>query len=184
MAKTSAGIHTSTGNDEWLTPPEIASILDRLGVAFDPCWAPGTLYTPALFADVRQGVDGLALPWHEAEGLTYSNMPFSQLLAWYRKAREEREKGAEVLCLSPARTETEAFQEHVFGHATAALALRGRLSFFERRPDGSTGPRLITDAKGRVTKSTSTFSSWLVYYGDRVEVIEAFNHLGHWIETR
>lgn len=182
--RTTAGIHTSTGNDEWLTPPEIAEVLDRVGVAFDPCGHERALFRASIVANLRDGVDGLDLPWHEAEGLVFVNMPFSALLAWYRKAREEHEKGAEILCLSPARLETEAFHAHVYGHAAAMLAIDHRLVFHEVREDGSVGPRIHTDAKGRKSKLGSTFSSVLVYYGNNPEIIDVFSHLGYWIPTK
>lgn len=48
---------------------------------------------------------------------------------WVEKARREAERGALVVGLLPARTDTAWFHEHVYRAATEIRFLKGRLKF-------------------------------------------------------
>jgi DNA (cytosine-5)-methyltransferase 1 len=172
LALTDPGAPQPSGtDDEWLTPPEIAEGLDKIGVAFDPCWAPGTLYHPALFADIRAGHDGLLLPWEDADGLVYFNPPYSDISPWLKKAHEASAAGAHVLGLVPAKLELAAFHDHVFAANTKILAIRSRLRFHRMQPDGTTKKL----GNGRFA---SVLIEWYPYHAN---VHETFAHLGTWL---
>lgn len=116
------GHHSArAGTVEWLTPP---SIIEALGpFDLDPC-AP--IEQPYPTARERFTIldDGLLLPWR---GRVWLNPP-------YENAQIERWLGRLALhgrgtSLIFARTETDAFWNHVWEGATAVLFMRGRINF-------------------------------------------------------
>lgn len=98
------------------------------GIDLDPCSAPDL---DACFAKrnlpgpAAGGPDGLAEPW---AGRVFVNPPFADLAAWAAKCATEARRGAEIVLLLPARTDTAYWHERV---ATAELVClwRGRLCF-------------------------------------------------------
>lgn len=112
----------------WHTP---ASLFDKVEAAvgpfdLDPC-APSTGGSP-----VRARVsfteldDGLSLDWF---GRVFMNPPYGRVLShWVSKAKSEADKGAMVVGLVPARTDTAWWQDHVAPFASVVF-LRGRLAF-------------------------------------------------------
>ncbi|NNM74777.1 adenine methyltransferase [Enterovirga sp. DB1703] len=116
----------------WLTPPEI---LEALGGAesfdLDPaaCSEPRPWPTAKRHLTVED--DGLAHPW---KGRVWLNPPYGGpniIGPWMRRMAIHNHGTALIF----ARTETDVFQETVFGRATGILFLHGRLTF--HRPDGS-----------------------------------------------
>lgn len=72
-------------------------------------------------------VDGLTQSWTGER--CFMNPPYSRKIgAWIAKARREAERGALVVGLLPARTDTAWFYEHVYPHAHIEF-LRGRIKF-------------------------------------------------------
>lgn len=112
----------------WHTP---ASLFDKVETAvgsfdLDPC-APSTGGSPVR-ARVRftELDDGLSLDWF---GRVFMNPPYGRALSnWVSKARSEAGKGAMVVGLVPARTDTAWWQDHVAPFASVVF-LRGRLAF-------------------------------------------------------
>lgn len=113
---------TSTGKDEWLTPPEIVKALGHFDL--DPC-AP--INAPWRLADHCYTIanDGLVQPWL---GRVFCNPPYSQksMAAFTRRCITHRN----VILLTFARTDTRLFQDLIFPNATAILFIRGRLRFY------------------------------------------------------
>lgn len=79
---------------------------------------------------------GRAVARREDGGAVWCNPPYSNLGAWIAKAREESDRGATVVMLIPARTDTRAWHDHIFAgsHNPAEWRaevrfLRGRLKF-------------------------------------------------------
>lgn len=110
---------------DWLTPPELLAALGAFDL--DPCasqfqpWK--TAKTQLTIAD-----DGLAREW---AGRVWCNPPYGDKAAeWLARCGAH----GNAIALIFARTETAAFQAHVFGAATALLFIRGRLRF--RLPGG------------------------------------------------
>jgi len=126
------GSHHSArpGTVTWLTPPEI---IDALGGAdsfdLDPCTIPDRPW-PTARRHVSLPEDGLAVEW---QGRAWLNPPYSaeQIGRWLRKMAQHNHGTALIF----ARTETEAFQAHVWERASGLLFLRGRLHF--HHADGS-----------------------------------------------
>lgn len=129
MAKDKVGYqgNTSTGKDEWLTPPELIKALGNFDL--DPC-AP--VKCPWNIADVHLTIkdDGLSYDW---EGRVFLNPPYDQCEAWFEKLADH---GNGIgLCYN--RTETVWFDNVVYQRADAILYKRGRIKFYN--VDGTVG---------------------------------------------
>ena len=113
----------SSVKDDWPTPWEFFHNLDlEFDFTLDVCAVPWS-------AKVwRYCVDGLAHSW--AGERCYMNPPYGREIGpWVEKARREAERGALVVGLLPARTDTAWFHEHVYRAATEIRFLKGRLKF-------------------------------------------------------
>jgi phage N-6-adenine-methyltransferase len=67
-------------------------------------------------------IDGLTQDW---TGTCWMNPPFNNLKAWVKKAYEEGQKGATVVCFVPAGTNTNWFHDYCF---------KGEVRFLRGRP--------------------------------------------------
>lgn len=107
-------------NDEWLTPPEILSLLGTFDL--DPC-AP--VYRPWDTATHHYTIedDGLSQPWL---GRVWCNPPFGrEAVKWLRRMVDH----GNGIALIPARTETAMFYETVWGKADGVLFIKSRPHF-------------------------------------------------------
>ena len=129
--------------DEWLTPPEILQALGPFDL--DPC-APIQRPWPMAARHFTVEEDGLRQPW---EGRIWLNPPYGPQTGLWLKRLAEHGNG---IALIFARTETEAFCEHVWYEANGLLFLRGRLHFY--------------DTNGERAKHNSGAPSVLVAYGE------------------
>lgn len=122
-----------TSGDTWLTPPEILAPLGQFDL--DPCAAPeprpwGTAQNYYIEED-----DGLTREWF---GRVWLNPPYGRTIgAWLKKMAAHVESGGSGIALIFARTDTRAWQDHVFPAADSVLWVRGRLKFC--LPDGTVG---------------------------------------------
>src|SRR5690625_4260652 len=122
-------VHYSSKTDNWATPQ---SFFDRLNAEFDftldPCDDKdnakcGKYYT----ADD----DGLSQDW--AGERVFMNPPYGRAISdWIRKAYEESIKGALVVALIPARTDTRYWHDYVM-RAKEIRLVKGRLKFGDGR---------------------------------------------------
>lgn len=111
---------------EWATPPDTFRKLDAEFGPFtlDPCATPQNAKTPLFFTKEQ---DGLAQPW--APHKVFMNPPYGGAVGlWLAKARAEAARGALVVALVPARTDSRWWHEHAEG-ADVKKFLRGRLRF-------------------------------------------------------
>lgn len=127
----------SSANPNWCTPPEFLAVVREMGpIGLDPCTTPDNpvgadcYYHPLdMRCDdlaVHEG-DGLSLPW-TAAGLVFANPPYGRGLgAWSAKMRDEGKRGAEIIGLLPARTDTKWWQ--AITTADAVCFWRGRIKF-------------------------------------------------------
>ncbi len=127
LFKTSGFTHERPGGsnqNEWLTPPSILKALGHFDL--DPC-APEV--RPWDIADVHYSTNGLEREWR---GRVFCNPPYAPNLSkWLAKLADH----GNGIALTFARTETRAFQQHVFPKASALLFIAGRLRFW--RTDGT-----------------------------------------------
>lgn len=120
-----AGMMSST-TDEWATPQDF---FDKLNAEFsfglDVCAPPENAKCPAFYTKEQ---DGLVQAWHKSAAVCWMNPPYGrQIGAWMKKAYEESQKGATVVCLVPARTDTAWW--HDYAMRGSVRFVRGRLKF-------------------------------------------------------
>lgn len=144
----------SSTRGDWQTPPEV---VDRVRAfcagrgLLDPCAANDR---DEQFADCNftKSDDGLSPSWRAQLGwsvVAYVNPPYGRGIgAWIDKCLDEYMRGAEVVALVPARTDTGWFAT-CWKTATAMCFWRGRMTFV-----GAPSP--------------APFPSALVYWGQSV----------------
>ena len=117
-------VHFSSKNMTFATPQDFFDKLDReFHFTLDPCCVKetakcGKFYTPE--------DDGLAQDW--SGDRVFMNPPYGrQIKIWMKKAVEEAQRGALVVCLVPARTDTAWW--HDYAMQGEVRFIRGRLKF-------------------------------------------------------
>jgi phage N-6-adenine-methyltransferase len=111
-------------SDEWETPPDLFAALDReFHFTIDLAALPHN----AKCADfISPGEDALTRKW---EGVCWLNPPYGAKLArWMKKAHDSAQAGAVVVCLLPARTDTQWWHDYVMPYAEIRY-IRGRVKF-------------------------------------------------------
>lgn len=115
----------SSKSNEWETPIEFFKELDEeFHFTLDPC---STHENAKCEKHFTMEEDGLAQSW---KGETvFCNPPYGrELPKWIEKCSREAGGGTLVVMLIPARTDTRAFHEFIYGKAEVRF-LRGRLKF-------------------------------------------------------
>ena len=113
----------SQKTDVWSTPQWLFDALDKeFGFTLDPC-SDGTNAKCERFFSVHDS--GLLKEW--GAETVFMNPPYSQCKEWMRKAYDSAQEGATVVCLVPARTDTEWW--HRYAMKGEIRLLKGRLKF-------------------------------------------------------
>ena len=115
----------SSASDEWSTPQ---FIFDQLNAEFhftlDPC-ADETNHKCENYYTKED--NGLLQDW--SKHTVFMNPPYGRVISkWIKKAYEESQKGATVVALIPARTDTAYWHDFVMKSAEIRF-VRGRLKF-------------------------------------------------------
>jgi site-specific DNA-methyltransferase (adenine-specific) len=115
----------SSATDQWATP---RAFFDQWNALFsfdlDVCADASNAKCPRFF-DLE--ADGLVQDW--APETCWMNPPYGREIGrWVKKAYEDSLKGATVVCLLPARTDTAWWHDYVIPHAKVHF-VRGRLKF-------------------------------------------------------
>lgn len=133
----------SSGNDEWLTPPEIIKALGIFDL--DPCSPICRPWDTALH-HLNVNDDGLSCDWF---GRVWCNPPYGlEATRWLNKLASH----GNGIALIFARTETKMFFQEVWPKASGILFIEGRLFFYR--------------VNGEKAKSNSGAPSVLVAYGE------------------
>ena len=129
MKKAAAHTLFSSATAEWETPQALFDVLNaRFHFDLDVCATAANAKCSSFFSRAE---NGLTQDWggHRC----WMNPPYGrEIAAWVRKARQEAERGALVVGLLPARTDTRWWQEHVQGYADVRF-VAGRLRFGEAK---------------------------------------------------
>jgi len=117
-------VHFSSKLHDWGTPQ---ALFDELHAEFnftiDVCATHSNAKLPFFFSPEQ---DGLSKPW--APERCFMNPPYGrQIGKWMHKALSEARNGALVVCLVPARTDTNWW--HDYAMKGQIRFLRGRLKF-------------------------------------------------------
>lgn len=110
----------TTCRQTWETPKVVFDRLDaEFGFTLDVCATPDNAKCRRYFSPED---DGLSKPW---DGVCWMNPPYGKAIAeWMRKAYEESQIDATVVCLVPARTDTAWWHEY---------AMKGEIRFIRGR---------------------------------------------------
>ena len=131
-------MHFSTGKDDWATPQWLFDELDKeFNFLVDVCASRLNRKCPLY---ITEKDDAFSWSWAnlfpENKQVCWMNPPHSQLAKWIQKASEESKKGATVVCLLPARTDTIAFHTYIWDTdkhrprpGVEVRFLKGRLKF-------------------------------------------------------
>lgn len=116
----------SSQTAEWATPADFFAELDReFRFELDPC---ATVDNAKCAQFYTKEQDGLAQDWGGRR--VFCNPPYGREIArWVRKCYEESRKGALVVMLIPARTDTAYFHDYIYHKAKEVRFIRGRLHF-------------------------------------------------------
>ena len=124
MSKINAGV-LSSASDEWSTPTDLFSVLDReFGFGLDAAATADNAKCRRFFSPAD---DGLAQDWTRERAPIWLNPPYSRIVDWMHKAHESARAGAFVVCLVPARTDTRWFWRYAVPGVVRFLP--GRLKF-------------------------------------------------------
>ena len=77
----------------------------------------------------------------------FCNPPYSDLRAWIKKAYSEKDNANVIVMLIPARTDTIAFHEYIYGKAEIRF-IKGRLKFGNSRVSAPFPSMLVIYRKG------------------------------------
>lgn len=126
----------SSNKDDWETPQDFFNSLnEEFGFTLDVCANENNAKCKAWFGYTNDRnnpdhafVDGLTQPWKRE--ICWMNPPYGRESTgnWIRKAFEESLKGAVVVCLIPARTDTKAWHDYCM-KADEIRFIKGRLKF-------------------------------------------------------
>ncbi len=96
-------VHFQSDNQDWATPQKLFDKLnDEFHFTLDVCALPENAKCNRLFSPKD---DGLSKYW---SGVCWMNPPYgAEIAKWMQKALQESARGVTVVCLVPARTDTE-----------------------------------------------------------------------------
>ena len=111
----------ATGRQDWETPATVFDPLNaEFGFTLDVC---ATAENAKCVRYYTQADDALKQAW---EGICWMNPPFGTQGAWVRKAYAESQRnGATVVCLLPARTNTNWWHDY---------CMKGEIRYLRGRP--------------------------------------------------
>lgn len=110
----------SSDRQDWETPIELFRMLDaEFGFDLDVCAIKCNAKCPIFFSPADNGLEH---PWR---GICWMNPPYGRSIGeWMAKAYLSSLQGATVVCLVPARTDTQWWHD---------FAMRGEIRFLEGR---------------------------------------------------
>jgi phage N-6-adenine-methyltransferase len=110
----------SSKTDLWATPQDFFDKLNAVhGFELDVCATPDNAKCNKYYTVAD---DGLAQQW---KGVCWMNPPYGRdIKAWMKKAYESSLNGAKVVCLVPARTDTQWWHDY---------AMKGQIEFIKGR---------------------------------------------------
>lgn len=116
-------VHFSSATDLHATPQDFFDALNaEFNFTLDVCATPDNAKCKYFFTREQ---DGLSKNW---SGVCWMNPPYGREIGtWMRKANAAVAAGATVVCLVPARTDTNWWHEYAIQHEVRFI--RGRLKF-------------------------------------------------------
>ena len=127
----------SSNSSEWETPQDLFNELNKeFHFTLDPC---ATRKNAKCGQYLTKRHDGLKVSWSDYSSRIFMNPPYGREIGkWIKKAWEESQKGALVVCLLPARTDTKWFHDYCIRGEIRFL--RGRLYFTDQNGKNGRAP--------------------------------------------
>lgn len=115
----------SSNTNEWGTPQDLFDKLDaHFKFTLDPCSTDTNCKCEKHFTKED---NGLIQDW--SKDIVFCNPPYGRDIAtWVEKAYNENKKGATVVLLIPARTDTKYFHDYIYNQHDIYF-IKGRLKF-------------------------------------------------------
>jgi phage N-6-adenine-methyltransferase len=116
-------VHFSSKTDVWATPQDFFDALNKkYGFTLDVCADNRNAKCKKYFTKKDNGLE------QEWKGTCWMNPPYGrEIYQWMKKAYESSLKGATVVCLIPARTDTKWW--HKYCTQGSVTFIKGRLKF-------------------------------------------------------
>jgi site-specific DNA-methyltransferase (adenine-specific) len=139
-------VHFTSNTNEWYTPDYIFRPLnERFKFTLDPCCTKESAKCKTFYTVAD---DGLSKDW--GKHVVWVNPPYGRAIGkWIKKCYEASRKGALVVMLIPARTDTQAWFNYV-RFASEIIFIKGRVKFIN---------------KGQVKPASAPFPSAIVVFG-------------------
>jgi site-specific DNA-methyltransferase (adenine-specific) len=150
-------VHFSSENKEWETPDSVFKPLQKeFDIVLDTC---ATSENKKTNVYIDRKSNGLKANWFEVSSLLggscWMNPPYGRgIEQWVQKASQERDKGATVVALLPARTDTNWF--HNFIHEKEGVEVRflkGRIKFVDAESSAPFPSMIVIFTPKKVKKS-------------------------------
>lgn len=118
----------SSKSDIWATPQDFFNNLNaEFNFTLDPCALPDNTKCSKFYTPEQ---NGLKQDW--SNETVFCNPPYSDIKNWVEKAYNEAKRGAKVVMLIPARTDTRYFHDFIYGQHEIRF-VRGRLKFGDQK---------------------------------------------------
>ena len=148
----------SSKTNEWETPMKLFNSLnEEFNFTLDPCCTKENAKCKKYYTIED---NGLIQDW--SNDRVWMNPPYGyQTSEWINKAYRESLKGATVVCLIPARTDTSYWHDIIFKYAAQIRFIRGKIKF-----GGSkwTAPF----ASALIVFSNNEYKDKIVYYDESI----------------
>lgn len=137
-------VHFSSATGEWPTPQDFFDKVNaEFGFTLDVCATAANAKCRAYFTKEE---DGLARDW--APNICWMNPEYGRVIGkWVAKALAESRRGATVVCLLPARTDTRWWHDYVIDGGAEVRFIRGRLKFGDAK-SGAPFPSALAIFRG------------------------------------
>lgn len=125
----------SSNKDDWCTPQALFEELDReFHFDLDAAASDDNAKCKRYFT---KETDGLHNSWGGG-GTVFCNPPYGRkVIHWVRKAAQEAEKGATVVMLIAARTDTIFFHDYIYKKSNVEIRfIKGRIKFTDKNGNG------------------------------------------------
>lgn len=115
----------SSEDNTWATPQNFFDkVNEEFGFNLDVC---ATSDNAKCSEYITPEINSLNQVW---DGICWCNPPYGREISnWVKKAYDESQRGATVVCLIPARTDTSYWHDYIFPYASEIRFIRGRLKF-------------------------------------------------------
>ena len=152
----------SSSNNDWETPDAFFNSLNSVFQFNKDLAATKGNAKCSVFVSSRS----LERDWHSYHGWLWLNPPYGRNITgkWVKKCDEEAQKGAKIVALLPARTDTKFFHKHILGKYPIWF-IGGRLKFKGAASSAPFPSMIVVFSKkpnGKLKKAAGKFKAKLL----------------------